>query len=110
MTKTIALQFLASRGRFMFSSELIGIPSPERRAADLEGVGDVLRASPAMQGLCDEPSDLSVAALACLPEFSKSQLRHNPFYLLPCRGGANRFRARTGSLRPSARSRGRRVR
>jgi hypothetical protein len=84
VTKTIALQFLASRGRFIFSPELIGIPSPEGRAADLEGVGDVLRASTAMQGLCDKPSDLSVAALARLPEFSKSPLGHNsPTYLPP---------------------------
>jgi hypothetical protein len=32
-----------------------------------------------MQGLRDKPSDLSVAALACLPEFSKSPLGHSFF-------------------------------
>jgi hypothetical protein len=110
VSETIALRFLASRGRFIFSPERIGIPSPEGRAADLEGVGDVLRASTAMQGLRDKPSDLSVAALACLPEFSNSPLGLNLSYLLPCRGSANQFRARTGSSRPPGRSRGRRVR
>ena len=69
--------WLASPSQFIVSSELIGIPTPEGRAADPEGVGDVLRASTAVQGLGDELSDLGVAALACLPEFSKRPLRHN---------------------------------
>src|SRR5207248_1392251 len=68
---------VSASARFIVSPELIGVASPEGRAADLEGVGDVLGASASVQGLCDKPSDLGVAALACLPEFSKRPLGHS---------------------------------
>ena len=106
----IARRVLASRTWLIVSAKLVPIPTPERRATDLQRVGDVLRASATAQRLRDELSELGIAVLACLPKFSKSPLGHNSptsYRLCEC---STRFRARTGGPRRPARLRVRRVR
>jgi hypothetical protein len=48
-------------------------------------LSDVLRTRAAVQGLSDEPSDLGVAELVCVPEFSQSPQGHTGRTYLPPR-------------------------